>query len=460
MKRRLLPAVVAVMYGILFVGILFADDKPGLTGSERQAFIREHRPLWRLSAVVENDTVRLQFEKSHWYHYTPDKEDFRDIFSKIRIYRKKVDFNWSWDRDEVLNGMICTLTPEDIIFEGPLKPQYQRSYEYIDGNVERGVVYAYFVAGMQGPVTGPVAVKIRDPEVWWTKQKIAEELQRLRSAHPDLVSVEPIGKTHRGNDILAVTAGSGGKKLCLIGAVHASESGPELIVYFLNQLLEHHRPLLKEVSVIAVPCVNLDERHRAACGYPFYLRRNVTSVDLNRNFPADWEEVSYKYGSSTADPTSGTYRGPAPASEPETQAVVAFLRKHRPDVLLSYHHLASVAGKCLWAPAAAKDDAAYHAQCLEIYRAYDRGYSSLDSEASGSGEAEVFLRYAGSSGSVPMFGYREFGIPAFDVERHWKNDDLDYSAFDDTTPELLRRNQQRHAAALLNVMNLLAGRQD
>ncbi|MHC4681228.1 MAG: M14 family zinc carboxypeptidase, partial [Planctomycetota bacterium] len=48
-------------------------------------------------------------------------------------------------------------------------------------------------------------------------------------------------------------------------------------------------------------------------------------VDLNRNYPFGWDAVCG--GSSTV--TSQTYRGPAAASEPETQAMIAFGRNRR-----------------------------------------------------------------------------------------------------------------------------------
>ena len=43
-------------------------------------------------------------------------------------------------------------------------------------------------------------------------------------------------------------------------------------------------------------------------------RRNAHGVDLNRNFPYDWRDLDGSYES-----------GPHPASEPETQAMMAFL---------------------------------------------------------------------------------------------------------------------------------------
>ncbi|NNG01984.1 MAG: zinc carboxypeptidase, partial [Desulfobacteraceae bacterium] len=61
---------------------------------------------------------------------------------------------------------------------------------------------------------------------------------------------------------------------------------------------------------------------------------NADGVDLNRNFDSRWaldnEGSSRVFG-------SGTYRGAAPNSEPETQAVVNFMQRHDFKFAISYH---------------------------------------------------------------------------------------------------------------------------
>jgi hypothetical protein len=58
-------------------------------------------------------------------------------------------------------------------------------------------------------------------------------------------------------------------------------------------------------------------------------RKNSHGVDLNRNFPYRWRDH--------VPQSSGYYPGPKPASEPETLAVMGFVRRIQPDLSIWYH---------------------------------------------------------------------------------------------------------------------------
>jgi len=76
---------------------------------------------------------------------------------------------------------------------------------------------------------------------------------------------------------------------------------------------------IKGADIWLVPQYNRD-------GVVRRTRQNARGVDLNRNYPRHWKRQGGAYNS-----------GPRPASEPETKAVMAFLRKIRPTYVVSFH---------------------------------------------------------------------------------------------------------------------------
>jgi murein peptide amidase A len=70
-------------------------------------------------------------------------------------------------------------------------------------------------------------------------------------------------------------------------------------------------------------------------------------VDLNRNFPYRWR--------GDVPQSSGYYPGRRPASEPETRAVMAFVRRIQPDLSIWYHQPWGAVLACHGSPPVAVD---------------------------------------------------------------------------------------------------------
>ena len=102
--------------------------------------------------------------------------------------------------------------------------------------------------------------------------------------------------------------------MVLIATMHGNEGAPRRILQTLRTARAIHG-----VDLWLVPVYNPD-------GYAAHHRRNAHGVDLNRNYPYHWADLDGNYESD-----------PHPASEPETKAMMRFLRDVRPDYLLSFH---------------------------------------------------------------------------------------------------------------------------
>jgi predicted deacylase len=66
-------------------------------------------------------------------------------------------------------------------------------------------------------------------------------------------------------------------------------------------------------------------------------RANAHGVDLNRNWPANWQKDWPRAGCWIDPPVTG---GTGPASEPETTALMAFIKAHHFQAIINYHSAA------------------------------------------------------------------------------------------------------------------------
>jgi len=126
-----------------------------------------------------------------------------------------------------------------------------------------------------------------------------------------------IGHSVKGRRIIAIVRGPNDarRKILIVGCIHGNECAGLVIISALE-----HTPVVKGVQLWLVPEMNPD-------GTAAGTRQNADGVDLNRNFPYQWEPVS--------DPTY--YSGPHALSEPETRAAVRLVRRVRPAVTIWYH---------------------------------------------------------------------------------------------------------------------------
>lgn len=189
-----------------------------------------------------------------------------------------------------------------------------------------------------------------------TVEETFASMDALVSAQPTLASVIDIGDSwnkinHPGTGydlrVLRLTnsAISGPKpRVFIMGAIHAREyTTAETVMRFAEDLIGRYandadvRWMLDHQELYLLPHANPDGRKKAELGQLWRKNlnenycgatSNARGADLNRNFPFEWGA----HGGSSGTPCDDIYRGASPASEPETAAVVAYLRSLFPDV--------------------------------------------------------------------------------------------------------------------------------
>ena len=135
-------------------------------------------------------------------------------------------------------------------------------------------------------------------------------------------------------------------KLFVMSSIHAREYAPaELNTRFAEYLISHYGVdadvtwLLDYTEIHLLLQANPDGRKLAETG--LWWRKNTNNnycantssrgADLNRNWPFRWNSCAPGLGCSSGVTCDELYRGPSAASEPETQATLAYVRSLFPD---------------------------------------------------------------------------------------------------------------------------------
>ena len=177
-------------------------------------------------------------------------------------------------------------------------------------------------------------------------------MDNLVAAYPAFVQKFSLGKSFENRDIWCikisdnVATDESEPEVFYSGLQHAREAitGTSLI-FFMQYLAENYASDTKVQSIInnreifIVPCVNPDGYVQNQTSNPSgggMWRKNKTGVDgtdLNRNYNVDWA----RSGGGSSDPYNDTYWGTAAFSEPETQAMRAFITSRNFVIAIDQH---------------------------------------------------------------------------------------------------------------------------
>ncbi len=187
---------------------------------------------------------------------------------------------------------------------------------------------------------------------------IKDQLHSIAKTYPHIARLKTIGHSIQGRPLLAMRLSKSRKhdhrkpRVLFVATHHAREWVATQMAFRLIKYLTANygadkrvTRLLHTTEIWVIPVANPD-------GYEYTFtherlwRKNLRDndgdgeitladgVDLNRNFAAHW---GLDNEGSSGIPSDGTYRGTAPHSEPETQALVDFMRKKKFKFAISYH---------------------------------------------------------------------------------------------------------------------------
>ena len=197
----------------------------------------------------------------------------------------------------------------------------------------------------------------------YTLDELVSVLDQMKAAYPGRISArQSLGQSIEGRDLWMVKISDNpeideGEPEVRIDCLHHAREpqGMQTTVWFMLFLLEGYGSdplatyLVDEREIYFVPCVNPDgyvynQNTNPAGGGMWRKNRRDSGggaygVDLNRNYVEKW---GYDNSGSSPDPSSTTYRGTGPASEPEVASMVSFFGSRQFRTALSVHTYSDV----------------------------------------------------------------------------------------------------------------------
>lgn len=210
------------------------------------------------------------------------------------------------------------------------------------------------------PFGNPSKEKIVEENRPYTYDILNRDLADLHERYKQVIQIKCIGTTYLHKKIWAIKLGTGEKNIVLVGTHHAREW---LTSMLLMKMLETYAKdyqeekkvtnILNEVSIWFVPMLNPDGvdiqqnkfHHFSALDVNHLIRMNDGSfyfhswkangvgIDLNRQYPAGWEELDVE----PDVPFSKFYKGKAPLEAKEIIALTQFIEKTQPSAAVAYH---------------------------------------------------------------------------------------------------------------------------
>jgi g-D-glutamyl-meso-diaminopimelate peptidase len=291
------------------------------------------------------------------------------------------------------------------------------------------------------------AAGVVNPKQVYSYDIMVRDLKQLEETYPGLIRLHAIGESEYGRDIWAADLGLGDAYVMLNGSHHAREW---ITTILIMSMLDHYaqayvrnetwngapvRDLLHRVTFRFVPMVNPDgvtlqqfglsafpeEAHAdliAMNGGSSNFKRwkaNAKGIDLNRQYPADWENIN--------QPGSGpyymNYRGKEPLAAKEAQAMAEATKETNPEIAVAYHS----SGEIVYWHFHTKPEHVVRDRAIATRYAGMTGYRLVQPAAnpSGGGYTDWFIQSFGRPGLTAELGRPagETNVPLSEWERIW-----------------------------------------
>lgn len=275
----------------------------------------------------------------------------------------------------------------------------------------------------EGDLNRPAATDYRNE--YFNLAEVEGFFANLAATRPKYVQRVRIGTSILNRAIYAyrfagpeVQGGASGKAYVFLGITHAREWVSGSVVMHVGKMLADSlaspsgRALVGKRVVLIVPVVNPDGYNHTWTTYRLWRKNRrqnsdgTRGVDLNRNYAKGWGGAG-----SSGNPGSDTYRGTAPFSEPEMQAV-RNLALSTPN-LAGFVDFHSYSQKVLWpwsyTESAPPDAASLQSIAVSIKGAMDGFGTTYDQ-----GQGSVALYVA--SGTSKDWFYDQWRAASYTIE--------------------------------------------
>ncbi|XP_058464959.1 carboxypeptidase B1-like [Malaya genurostris] len=281
--------------------------------------------LFGILAVV---TARRSYQGYKVYEVHQNTREQADFLHEMEQSNENLDF---WHLAKQLNGKAQVLVP----------PTEQRSF--VADLMRQGFQFSVMIPDIENTIDDysvppasrkPVPVSKQILHNYLRYLDINEYIDELATKFPASVSVNQIGTSYEGRPLKTITINGNRNNSSVIfmdAGIHAREwIAPATALYVINQLVEHaheNTDILSNLTWVILPVVNPDGYEYSHEMERFWRKTRkpagkCVGTDANRNFDFHWGEIG---ASSSA--CSDTYRGDAPFSEPESQAIRNALTK-------------------------------------------------------------------------------------------------------------------------------------